>query len=241
MSRSVRLLTAGAVGLSVFFGAFASASVASADDVVHQVGTYDYLVQPNFSGIAELSEAIAGATVGLGTFANLDGEFVMVGGEGYRVPTSGTPVRVSGDESTPFAQAVKFTARKSVPVPPGTLCSQLPVLIDGAAGDVAGLVAVRVRGTFTALTTRSVPAQQEPWPALSAVIAQQTTFPLDGRKAVLVGFHQGPHFLGVGQPGLHLHGVTTDRSAGGHVLSCTAGSDVQLSIQPMAGVKVVGG
>jgi alpha-acetolactate decarboxylase len=43
---------------------------------------------------------------------------------------------------------------------------------------------------------------------------------------------------GVGPPGLHLHGVTRDRSAGGHVLSCIAGSDVQLSVQRADGVHL---
>ena len=34
--------------------------------------------------------------------------------------------------------------------------------------------------------------------------------------------------------------VTADRSGGGHVLSCVAGEDVQLSVQPVDGVTVSG-
>jgi hypothetical protein len=34
--------------------------------------------------------------------------------------------------------------------------------------------------------------------------------------------------------------VTADRTAGGHVLSCIAGPDVQLSVQRAAGVQVLG-
>jgi acetolactate decarboxylase len=72
------------------------------------------------------------------------------------------------------------------------------------------------------------------------VVANQVVFPLGSRRAVLVGFMQGDGMQGTGQPGLHLHGVTADRTAGGHVLSCVAGSDVQLSIQRTAGVEVHG-
>ena len=70
------------------------------------------------------------------------------------------------------------------------------------------------------------------------MVAKQTLFPLGARKAVLVGFRTGADYAGVGAPGLHLHGVTADRKAGGHVISCVAGNDVQLSIQHAAGVNI---
>lgn len=220
----------------------ATTTVAAADgaSTLRQVGTFEALVQPNFAGLAPLNAATQGATLGLGTFANLDGEYVLVAGQGYRVPTSGVPVRVSGQEMTPFVQAVRFVPTHSAPVPPGTQCSQLTPIIDALAKSSDGIVSVRLRGTFTALTMRSVPAQQEPWPSLATVIANQSQFILDGKRAVLVGFRQGPDFLGVGQPGLHLHGLTADRTGGGHVLSCTVGADAQLSIQRVASVSVQG-
>lgn len=102
------------------------------------------------------------------------------------------------------------------------------------------MVAVRVRGTFTSVVTRSVPAQAEPYPTLATVVATQTLFDLGSRRAVLVGFRTGPDLAGTGAPGLHLHGITADRTAGGHVISCVAGADVQLSVQVAAGVRVSG-
>jgi acetolactate decarboxylase len=102
------------------------------------------------------------------------------------------------------------------------------------------MVAIRVRGTFTNLVTRSVPPQTEPYPTLASVVATQTLFNLGSRRAVLVGFRTGPDLAGTGAPGLHLHGITADRTAGGHVISCVAGRDVQLSIQVADGVRVSG-
>lgn len=232
-------LTFACVGVVAALIASPAVSVESRDaGTLRQVGTYDYLVQPDFAGLAPLSRATEGATLGLGTFAGLDGEYVLVGGKGYRVPTSGVPVQVTGSELTPFVQAIRFAPETSVPVPPGTSCANLTPLINAAAGTDQGIIAVRLRGTFTALTTRSVPKQTEPWPSLATVIAQQTQFPLDGDRAVLVGFRQGSDYLGVGQPGVHLHGLTADRSAGGHVLSCTVGSDAQLSVQRVQAVDI---
>ncbi len=215
-----------------------SAAAAADDSTVHQIGTYDYLVQPDFTGLAQADKVTEDTTLGLGTFANLDGELVMVGGVAYRVPTTGIPERITGKELTPFIQAIKFKPTKSGPIPPGTQCSQLIPAINELVGTDQGIIAVRVRGTFTKLETRSVPKQTQPWPSLSTVISQQTQFTLDGNTAVLVGFRQGSDFLGVGQPGLHLHGLTPSKNAGGHVLSCTAGSDVQLSVQRASSVDI---
>ena len=203
-----------------------------------QVGTYDYLVQPDFTGLAAVGDIARGQTLGLGTFANLDGELVMVGGVVYQIRPDGTPRLADPNSRTPFMQTIRFRPEASAPVPPGTTCAALPTLITEAAARTTGIIAVRVRGTFDDLITRSVSADPPPFQPLSQTIAEQTVFPLGRERAVLVGFWQGRDALGIGQDGLHLHAVTADRAAGGHVLSCTAGSDVQLSIQLVTDVQV---
>jgi acetolactate decarboxylase len=238
-SRRARAL-ATAVVMSLL-AAIVPAAAASAEDAApaRQVGTYAYLVTPDYDGLLPVAAAARGLTLGLGTFDRLDGELVLVGGRVYRVGTDGRPVEVTDDRLTPFFTGVRFRPTASVPVPPGTACADLGRLVTQAAGTASGMVAVRVRGTFTDLVARSVPAQAEPYPALATVVAGQTVFPLPGSRAVLVGFWTGADLAGVGAPGLHLHGVTADRSAGGHVLSCIAGGDVQLSVEPLDGVTVV--
>jgi acetolactate decarboxylase len=216
------------------------ASAAVDDPWVHQIGTYDYLVSPNYSGLAPINSASKGTTLGLGTFDHLDGELIMVGGESYRVGTDGTPVIIERTQTTPFFESVKFAPTASGPVPPGTTCANLIAGVNALARSDTGIIAVRVRGTFSDLTLRSVPAQTVPYPPLSQVVAQQTLFPLGQRRAVLVGFRTGPDLAGTGAPGLHLHGLTADRKAGGHVISCVAGGDVQLSVQRTAGVRIEG-
>lgn len=209
-------------------------------DEAIQVGTYDYLVSPDYDGLVAARRAAAGLTLGLGTFDRLDGELVLVGGVLYRVGTDGVPQRVTDDRTTPFFEGVRFDPTRSIAVPPGTTCAGLGSVVTAAARTTTGMVAVRVRGTFTDVTTRSVAAQSAPYPALSSVVAGQTVFPLGRQRAVLVGFWTGPDLQGVGAPGLHLHGVTADRAGGGHVLSCVAGDDVQVSVQPLDGVVVSG-
>jgi acetolactate decarboxylase len=239
--RSHRALLAIAGSVALLVASLASPATAVDDgDWVAQVGTYDYLVAPDYDGLAPIGVVVRGQTLGLGTFDRLDGELVMVGGVPYRVGTDGVPRRAPMSRSTPFLQAIRFAAQSSGPVPPGTTCAQLSGLVDSLATTSAGIVAVRVRGTFSSLVTRSVPAQPDPYPALSTAVAGQTVFTLGERRAVLVGFRTGADLAGTGAPGLHLHGLTADRDAGGHVLSCVAGPDVQLSVQRASGIRILG-
>lgn len=225
----------------------ASAPLATADSApapvgwVTQIGTYDYLVQPDYDGLAPVREGVGDATIGLGTFDRLDGELVLVGGTTYRVGTDGIPRRADLRQTTPFLESVRFTPQASMRLPAGTECSALVPLIDDLARTTGGMVAVRLIGTFDVLTARSVAAQSQPYPPLSEVVAGQTVFPLSDTRATLVGFRTGDDLLGIGAPGLHLHGLTQDRGAGGHILGCTAGSDVRMSIQRTRGVRVLAG
>lgn len=216
----------------------ASAAPAPASGWVSQLGTYDYLVTPDYTGIAPLREALGNATLGLGTFDHLDGELVLMGGTVYRVGTDGIPQEADLGRTTPFFQAVRFSPQASGAVPAGTACSALTPIIDGLAGTTDGVVAVRVTGSFTTLTARSVPRQEEPYAPLADVVATQTVFPLTDVRATLVGFRTGATAKGIGAPGLHLHGLTTDRSAGGHILSCVAGAKTRVYVQVTRGVHV---
>ena len=70
------------------------------------------------------------------------------------------------------------------------------------------------------------------------MVATQTVFPLTDTRATLVGFRTGTSAKGIGAPGLHLHGLTTDRSAGGHILSCTTGAQTRIYVQVSRGIRV---
>lgn len=209
---------------------------------VSQIGTYDYLLQPDYDGIAPIADALGGKpTIGLGTFDRLDGELVLVGGTTYRVGTDGIPQAAKTTTTTPFFESVRFTPQASTRLPAGTECSALVPVINELAGTDQGMVAVRLIGTFDVLTARSVPAQSVPYPPLAEVIAEQVVFPLEDVRATLVGFRTGSDLLGIGAPGLHLHGLTKARDAGGHILGCTTGDDVRMSLQRTRGVQVLAG
>jgi len=235
--RVLALLTA-ALACALAAGLLPTPAQASPALWVDQIGTYDYLTAPNYTGLAPVNSILQGQTLGLGTFDHLDGELVMVGGVAYRVGIDGTPRPITSTASTPFFEAIEFRPDWSGPVAPGTTCANLLGAVNALAQTDTGIVAVRVRGTFSDLVTRSVPAQTLPYPSLADATAKQVVFQLGSRKAVLVGFRTGADFAGIGAPGLHVHGITADKTAGGHVLSCVVGNDVQLSVQRAAGFRV---
>jgi len=205
---------------------------------VQQIGTYDSLISPNYDGLAPIRDVLGKTTIGLGTFSYLNGEMVILGGAVYRVGTDGKPKEVSTRRETPFMQSVRVRPEFRRTLPTGLACADLIPRINRITNIVGGVVAVRLRGQFADLVTRSVPAQQKPYPSLADVTSKQTVFPLGKRNATLVGFRTGPDMAGVGPVGLHLHGLTNDRLAGGHVLSCATGNNVQLTLQTTRGARV---
>ena len=68
------------------------------------------------------------------------------------------------------------------------------------------------------MQTRSVPKQEKPYPALVEVTANQVIFNFTEVTGTIVGFYSPEYVDGVGVAGYHLHFLTDDLSAGGHIL-----------------------
>jgi acetolactate decarboxylase len=67
--------------------------------------------------------------------------------------------------------------------------------------------------------TRSVPRQSKPYPPLTAVTEDQPCFDLHEVSGTLAGFRFPAFAEGMNVPGYHLHFLSEDRRAGGHVLA----------------------
>jgi acetolactate decarboxylase len=92
--------------------------------------------------------------------------------------------------------------------------------VDGLIPDKTIFYAIKVEGTFTYIKTRSVPKQKEPYPPLVEAVKHQTVFEFHDVKGTIVGFWCPDSAKGVNVPGYHLHFITADRKAGGHLLAC---------------------
>jgi acetolactate decarboxylase len=185
---------------------------------VFQNSTINALLEGVYDGAMTYGELRRHGDFGLGTFNALDGEMIAVDGDFYQIRANGVATRVADDQRTPFATVLFFrpTVKKSLsgPIDYEHLQTRLDSLMDGPNL----FYAVRIDGEFASVTTRSVPRQAKPYRPLAEVAKTQPVFHLKDVRGTLAGFRFPDFARGLNVPGFHLHFLTEDRRAGGHVL-----------------------
>jgi len=191
-------------------------------DVVFQTSTIFALMEGVYDGELTCGELTARGDVGLGTFDALDGEMVVVDGRVYQVRADGRATRADRLARTPFAAVTFFEADRTAALRrPGDF-RELLRRLDALLPTKNVPYAVRIRGRFAYVKTRSVPRQRRPYPRLAEVAKHQPTFAFGPVDGVVVGFRLPAYVEGVNVPGWHLHFLTADRTRGGHVLDMVA-------------------
>jgi acetolactate decarboxylase len=185
---------------------------------IFQESTINALLEGVYDGSMTYGELRKHGDFGLGTFDALDGEMVAVDGEFYQVKADGVAYAVADEQRTPFATVLFFrpTVERSLPGPLDY--ERFQALVDGLMEGPNLFYAVRVDGQFASVTTRSVPRQHKPYPPLAEVAKSQPVFHLADVTGTLAGFRFPDFARGLNVPGFHLHFLTEDRKAGGHVL-----------------------
>lgn len=192
---------------------------------LYQVSTLQALMDGMYDGQVSIGELKQQGTQGIGTVNGLDGELVVLDDGAWHIRADGKAYPLKNSDTTPFADVTDFFISNTLPdIPAGTNFEKFKTIIDSAAANQNLPLAIRVDGTFSYVKTRSVPAQKKPYPPLTEVVKHQPVFELRNVSGTLVGFRMPGYFNGVNMPGYHLHFITADRTAGGHVLDFTATS-----------------
>ncbi len=202
----------------------------SADrETVFLVSTIDALLQGAYDGSVSFDELAAHGDTGIGCGDRLDGELIGLDGEWYLIRTDGRAYPVAGSATTPFAAATFFDPDVAVAIDEPMNLTALLGRLETMFPSENLFYAVRLDGTFPRVVTRSVPAQEKPYPRLADVVANQTVFEFENVTGTAVGFWTPALAKGINVPGYHLHFITSDRTAGGHLLDMTvAEGSVQL-------------
>jgi acetolactate decarboxylase len=186
-----------------------------------QTSTIDALAAGVYDGKMSLRQLKMYGDTGLGTFDALDGEMMLVDGTVYQVRADGT-VHVPGpDETTPFAAVTFFEPDREKTLTSGINLKQLTDEIDSILPTLNVIYALRIEGSFKKVRTRSVPRQSKPYRPLAEVVKTQPTFNFENVEGVIVGLRCPPFMKAVNVSGYHLHFLTKDKKAGGHVLGLT--------------------
>ncbi len=195
-----------------------------------QYSTIEALLGGVLAGNLTLDALVDEGDFGIGTFNDLDGEMVVLGGTVYQVRGDGTVHQPPLSTKTPYAAVCDFDGDKAQKIdgmPAGLDYVALQAQIDKLLPSLNLFYAIKIDGTFSALTARSVPAQKKPYPPLAEIVKNQPIFKFDNVKGTLVGFRCPAYVKGVNVPGYHFHFLTEDKKGGGHVLALTTG-EVQI-------------
>ncbi|MBN1162091.1 MAG: acetolactate decarboxylase [Dehalococcoidales bacterium] len=205
----------------------------AARETMTQISTIDALLNGVYDGVMTYGVLKEYGDFGIGTFKALDGEMLAFDREFYQVKADGIAYPVTDDMETPFAMVTFFDIDYSGELAQGLNYASLQEYLDGILPSINTFCAIKIEGTFSYMKTRSVPAQQKPYPPLVEVTKNQPVFEFEQVEGTLVGFRSPPFIIGLNMPGYHLHFLTKDKDTGGHVLEFIIGqADVFIDYTP---------
>lgn len=211
------------VGLSAFYTGLQIQPnpTAEADkDALYQLTPYNTFITGKYAGVMPYSELEKHGDFGIGTFDGLDGEMIAYNGEFYQIPSTGVPRRAEPTQLAPYATITYFHADRTFIVS-GLNYTQLKTYLDGQLGTSSDVIyGIKVSGSFDWAQTRSPQKQSEPYHNITEALKTQAVFNLSDVSATSVGFWFPPSMSGVDYASYHIHLITDDRSAGGHLLDC---------------------
>jgi acetolactate decarboxylase len=199
--------------------------------VLFQVSTLDALLQGIYDGSFTVGQLKQQGDFGLGTYAGLDGEMIVVDGHYYHMRSNGVLSESTDDEIAPFAAVTRFKPGVQFTVNQATL-SDLSTLIDAVLPSKNFFYAIRIHGTFTAMTTRAIPMQFLPYPPLAVLVPIESMFNYTNVVGTAVDIRSPVFVSGINQAAHHYHFVSDDLKAGGHSLAFTTGR-VTVEIQTL--------
>jgi len=185
---------------------------------ITQIATLDALMAGGYDGHATLAKLRHHGDFGLGTYDRLDGEMILLDGNFHQVRVDGKSYTPDFDCTSPFACVTHFQLDTMEVVREPLTMMALQNRVDALIPDQNIFCAIKVRGIYNRMKTRSVSAQIEPYRPLAEVTKDQTVFDYTDVRGTLVGFRCPPFVQGLNVVGYHLHFISDDRKTGGHVL-----------------------
>jgi acetolactate decarboxylase len=208
------------IGLSVFNVTWQFKPDSAVDrDVLFQLAAFNTFSLGNYAGSMNYSNLAQKGDFGIGTFDGLDGEMIALNGVFYQIPSDGVPKEASATQTAPYATVTFFEVDQTFSVSSFNY-TQLKSFLDEKLTSKDVIYAVKVTGIIDWAQTRSPQKQAAPYSNITEALKTQAVFSLSNVSASAVGFWFPVSMDGVDYAGYHLHLITDDRTAGGHLLDC---------------------
>ena len=198
---------------------------------VFQVSTSGALVAGVYDREVSVQTILEHGNFGLGTFANLDGEMVVVDGHVYQIQGTGHVTEAARDAGAPFAVVAWFDADTDVSIPSVASFRDLEVCCDGFRHSGNIFYALRLDGRFKRVRTRAVNPPQRGTRLVDAAKAQ-SEFTFADVDGTLVGLWSPGFASAFSVAGYHFHFLSADRQHGGHLLDLQADT-LQLKVEAL--------
>ena len=188
---------------------------------VFQVSTSGALVAGVYDREVSVQTILDHGNFGLGTFANLDGEMVVIDGHAYQVHGSGVVLEAAPDAGAPFAVVTWFDPDTDVTIAPVSSFKDLEARCDEYRRSGNIFYALRLDGRFKRVRTRAVNPPQ-PGTRLVEAANAQSEFTFGDIDGTLVGLWSPGFSSAFSVVGHHFHFLSADRRHGGHLLDVEA-------------------
>jgi acetolactate decarboxylase len=202
-------------------------------DILFQVSTLNALMLGDYDGLITVDELLQQGNTGLGTFDTLEGEMIVADGVVYQAKADGSVVQPEGNTTVPFAAVTHFDSDISLMLSDIGDIESLKAALNETVSEnnVNIFYMATVKGDFTNVHVRSVPAQQKPYKPLSEVAESQTEFEYNDISGTLIALYCPDYISGINLYGWHIHFISSDGTKGGHVLEAAfAFADVDIDI-----------
>ena len=186
-----------------------------------QVSTSGALVAGVYDREVSVRAILEHGDFGLGTFANLDGEMVVLDGRVYQVQGTGRVSEASPEAGAPFAVVTRFSPQTDVQTEPVASFKDLEACCDKFRNSGNIFYAICLDGHFKRVRTRAV-RPPPPGTRLADAAKAQSEFTLTNIDGTLVGLWSPGFSSAFSIAGYHFHFLSNDRQHGGHVLDVDA-------------------
>ena len=185
---------------------------------IYQTATMEALLDGVYDGDVAIRELLSHGDFGLGTFNGLDGELLMLDSVCYQLRSDGSATRADVDELVPFAVVTRFRPQRTIEVSTESDRAAVTALVDASVASANLMVAVRIRGEFATVRTRTVSKQEPPYRPFTDATRDQGEVTLTDVSGTLAGFRMPQWVQGISVAGYHAHFLDADQTRGGHAL-----------------------
>lgn len=190
-------------------------------NILFQQNTLSALMEGLYDGTISFSALKKHGDFGLGTADGLDGELVILDGVGYKCQFNGNVEEMTAHTMVPYAAICSFDEQsaKSFTIQSPLSQSEWEHEVVHTLDSENIIYAVKAEATFSTITFRSIEKQSKPYPRLVEASKEQVEFTKENFEGTIVGYYTPEIFGKISAPGFHLHVISKDKQAGGHILN----------------------